>query len=106
MKLTLAKKSWSSPKNAVVKIEGARMIQQLQFDEIPGDVPFIFVIDGKNLDIGANKITIQVTYEDDARKKYVINEETSINLVNVDSEQKFRIWLRNAGQFLAGLKVF
>lgn len=100
MRFTLAKKSWSSPKKVVVKIEGARMIQQLQFDEVPGDVPFIFVIEGKNLDAGVNKINIQVVYEDENRKKYSINEETRINLINVTSEQKFKIWFRNAAQFL------
>jgi len=106
IKFTLAKKSWSMPKNVVVKVEGGRMVQQVEFESLEGDVPFVFVVDGNNLNNGNNIIKMQTSFEDELRQKYFVKKEVGINLVNVTSEQKFRIWIRSAKDFLEKARLF
>lgn len=101
MRFTLSKKSWAAAQKAIVRIEGARRVQQVNFDYIDSDIPFIFVIEGKNLDAGNNTIKITAQYFDENNKEHTIKKTANINLVNINARQMTRMLFRNIGEFLA-----
>ncbi len=103
MRFTLSKKSWTAAQKAIVRIEGAKRVQQVDFDYIDSDVPFIFVIEGKNLNAGNNTIKITAQYFDENNKEYTIKKTASINLINITAKQMTRMIFRNIGEFLGKL---
>ena len=106
MRFTLAKKSWAQPRNVLVSIQSARQTQNVRFDSVEGDVPFIFVVEGKQLNTGSNNIEITINYEDDFGNKYSTNGEGRTSLVNTTLPQKISIFFRNAKETVSRIRLF
>ncbi|MBI4141517.1 transglutaminase domain-containing protein [Candidatus Woesearchaeota archaeon] len=94
MKFTLTKESWAQPRNVLVSIQSQRQAQNVKFETIEGDIPFIFVIEGKQLNTGDNRIPITITYEDSFGNTYTTKSTANIALVNTTIMQKISIFLR------------
>lgn len=94
LKFRLKKKSISSPQNIDVTVKINRAQKKFHFDSLDEDKIMEVNFRGKDLSIGENSISVLIDYEDKNGKKYPLNVNFVIELVNATLFQKFMILMR------------
>ena len=97
----LDKKSKFSPYNISIDIEP--LDKKWSLNQIDQKRRFILKMYGSELKAGENRFNIAVEYEDKNGKKYMVNEEFSINLVNVNILQRVAIFFKGISKSVLGI---
>ena len=89
---TLAKKSFSNPKDIEVIFIRNEIDKKWHIDELTENRKFVLSSVGNNLRYGKNDFKIGINYYDDLKRSYDYDKEFSISLVNVTLLQRLFLW--------------
>ena len=106
----IRKKSATRPKNVKILLEHELMQEEWSVPSLDRDYKFTVLLRGENLKLNKNDFKVIVTYRDKDGEKYTVEEEFSINLVDVSFFQRVLIWLHIAEykieNWITGLAIF
>ncbi len=85
------------PKDLKINVVVNQLSRTWRIDQLSSDREFIISLDSRNLFPGENPITIKVLYDDDNAKTYSIEEDYTIELINIPFWRKLylypKMWL-------------
>ena len=103
IEFSLAKKSFSNPKNIAITLAQNKLKNQWLVDELPGDRKFVVNMEAKNLKKGTNEFAVDVKFEDANGRLYEAEEKFVVELVNVSFVQSVLLVFNHFILFLSNL---
>ena len=92
---TIAKKSFSNPRNIEVIMSQNGLMKKWAISELENSRDFIVNFEGNQLTFGKNDYEINVNYRDGLNKQYSSNKNFSIYLTNANPYQRVILFLNN-----------
>ena len=100
---TTAKKSNSNPINVTVLMTVDGRTMKWTLDYLDSDKPFTIIINASSLS-QQNNLRVKADYEDELGRKYAVEQQFSIQLVNLSLFEKLMVFLNDLNKWLGSVR--
>ncbi|MBC8500736.1 MAG: hypothetical protein ISS25_00305 [Nanoarchaeota archaeon] len=90
---SVLQESFSNPSDIKVTLEGKRLSQSWNVEDLDIRREFSIAVPAKIMSLGLNEFKISVSYKDEKGQDYLVEEEFSIELINVSFSERIIIFL-------------
>ena len=91
----LRKESVSSPNDVTITIDEEGLTKTWTLDQLNTDKSFEITLQGRDLSVGINQLSIRASYFDDNDRPYAIEQIQTITLNKVSAGQRIQIFFND-----------